>query len=137
MNPKINKTDAEWRAQLTSEQYRICRRKGTEPAFTGAGAGSSGSASAEGCPKTPAPKTIADAATNLTQVCEDFTVSSKSFAPRPPKASCSLGYDGRSAFDVPTVGRVDGQLVNAKQTDDFQSPSVTWHHVGNDLDHIR
>jgi peptide-methionine (R)-S-oxide reductase len=30
------KTDAEWRAQLTSEQYRIARRKGTERAFTGA-----------------------------------------------------------------------------------------------------
>ena len=36
MSYKISKTDAEWRAQLTSEQYRICRRKGTEPAFTGA-----------------------------------------------------------------------------------------------------
>jgi len=30
------KTDAEWRQQLTPEQYRIAREKGTERAFTGA-----------------------------------------------------------------------------------------------------
>ncbi|MGK2935234.1 MAG: peptide-methionine (R)-S-oxide reductase MsrB [Gemmatimonadaceae bacterium] len=30
------KTDDEWRQQLTSEQYRIAREKGTERAFTGA-----------------------------------------------------------------------------------------------------
>lgn len=35
MTDKIAKTDAEWRAQLTPEQYRICRQQGTEPAFTG------------------------------------------------------------------------------------------------------
>jgi len=29
------KTDAEWRGQLTDEQYRILRKKGTERAFTG------------------------------------------------------------------------------------------------------
>ena len=32
----FRRSDAEWRAQLSAEQYRICRRKGTEPAFTGA-----------------------------------------------------------------------------------------------------
>ena len=36
MSGKVEKTDAEWRAQLSPEQYRIARRKGTERAFTGA-----------------------------------------------------------------------------------------------------
>jgi len=32
---KIQKTDEEWRAQLTPEQFQVARKKGTEPAFTG------------------------------------------------------------------------------------------------------
>jgi methionine-R-sulfoxide reductase len=33
--PKVQKTDAEWRKQLTAEQYAIARGQGTEPAFCG------------------------------------------------------------------------------------------------------
>jgi peptide-methionine (R)-S-oxide reductase len=32
---KIEKTDEEWREQLTPEEYEVLRRHGTEPAFTG------------------------------------------------------------------------------------------------------
>jgi peptide-methionine (R)-S-oxide reductase len=35
MSEKTDKTDADWRAELTPEQYKICRQCGTEPAFTG------------------------------------------------------------------------------------------------------
>ena len=36
MSESRRKTDEEWRRQLTPEQYRIAREKGTERAFTGA-----------------------------------------------------------------------------------------------------
>ena len=35
MSDKIIKTDEEWKKELTPEQYRILREKGTERAFTG------------------------------------------------------------------------------------------------------
>jgi peptide-methionine (R)-S-oxide reductase len=36
MADKVAKTDEEWRRELTPEQYRVLREKGTERAFTGA-----------------------------------------------------------------------------------------------------
>jgi peptide-methionine (R)-S-oxide reductase len=33
--PKVSKSDAEWRSELSPEEYEITRGKGTEPAFTG------------------------------------------------------------------------------------------------------
>ncbi|HRK62413.1 MAG TPA: peptide-methionine (R)-S-oxide reductase MsrB [Candidatus Omnitrophota bacterium] len=35
MPEKMNKSEAEWKKELTPEQYRILREKGTERAFTG------------------------------------------------------------------------------------------------------
>ncbi len=35
VHARVEKTDAEWRAQLTDTQYRVARLHGTERAFTG------------------------------------------------------------------------------------------------------
>ena len=35
MTEKFQKSESEWREKLTEEQFKICRKKGTEPAFSG------------------------------------------------------------------------------------------------------
>ena len=36
MARKVEKSEADWRGELSEDQFAVCREKGTEPAFTGA-----------------------------------------------------------------------------------------------------
>ncbi len=35
MGHRVDKTEEEWKNELTPEQFQVCRKKGTEPAFSG------------------------------------------------------------------------------------------------------
>jgi len=35
LTENFQKSESEWREKLTEEQFKICRKKGTEPAFSG------------------------------------------------------------------------------------------------------
>ena len=35
MSPEVNKTDEEWRQELSPSQYQVLRKAGTEPPFSG------------------------------------------------------------------------------------------------------
>ncbi|HYA21239.1 MAG TPA: peptide-methionine (R)-S-oxide reductase MsrB [Burkholderiales bacterium] len=35
MTTKVSKSEQEWKQELNPQQFEICRKKGTEPAFTG------------------------------------------------------------------------------------------------------